>query len=255
MLNYIRSIIAGLLITVATFVSPVKHIVPTQAPKVVQAEAKKQALAKFYNNLITAEEKQDWATLYKIVPQSVRDNVTEAQFATFYSGRQAKENVVSRKTIVNSIEVTGNLGTVDRTIIVCLTKDCTGENKVKEKAKKTYEFVNGRWQIPDPEPSERALKAANYAYEDSSNDERNKLLKNFSYGSNNSSFAIRNWAVFLDKSLEELVRIETLIEKSKAERSRPIYNYNEQPAQVIPQQNSINCTSMMIGDFVHTNCN
>jgi len=236
-------------------------------PSVNVAEEKKQALAKFYNEIITAQDKQDWASLYKLVRQSVRDNVSEAQFTAYFSEQPGENKVVSKETIVNSIEVAGNSGVVNRTIVTCLAKDCTGKNRIEENARKPYEFVNEKWQIPDPQPSERALKASNYAYEYSSKNDQNELLKNYGYGSDISSFAIRNWAVYLDENLQELVRLETLIEKSKTERSRPVYYQQpaqiiQQPAPVINQQAPIiqqntspkHCTSNTIGTYTYTNC-
>ena len=238
---------------------------PVVVEKVVdQTEVKKQALGKFYNEIITAQDKQDWASLYKLVRQSVRDNVTEAQFTAHYSEQVGKDKIVSRETRVNSIEVTGNSGIVNRTIITCLAKDCTGKNRTEENARKPYEFVNGKWQIPDPEPSERALKAANYGYQNSSKSDQNDLLNDFGYGSDSSTYAVRNWAVYLDENLEELIRVETIVEQDKLDRSRPIYN--QQPAQIIQQPAPIinqpapqqtfprNCTSNTIGNYTYTNC-
>lgn len=231
-----------------------------------EAEVKKQALAKFYNEIITAQDKQDWATLYKLVPQSVRDTVTEAQFTAHYSEQMGKDKVVSKETIVNSIEVTGNLGTVNRTIVTCLAKDCTGKNRIEENARKPYEFVNGEWQIPDPEPSERALKATNYGYENSTQNDKKSIVNDYGYGSDNSSYAVRNWAIYLDKNLQELIRVETIIDKDKAEKSRPVVNYQppaviqqpdiniQQPAPVVQQNYPKNCTSNTIGSYTYTNC-
>jgi hypothetical protein len=108
-------------------------------------------------------------------------------------------------------------------------------------------------------PSERALKAVNYAYEDQTGSNKDILiLKSFGNGSTNIQYALRNWAIYLDNNLQELIRVETLIEKSKAEHSRPIYN--EQPAQIIQQQmpaqqnNSVHCTSQSVGGSTYTNC-
>jgi hypothetical protein len=114
-------------------------------------------------------------------------------------------------------------------------------------------------QPTEQQPTERSLKVANFAYEDSTADNRAEILKTWANGSNDSVLAVHNWAVYLDQDLQELVRLETLIEKIKAERSRPIYN--EPPAQVIQQapvvqQNTSpkHCTSNTIGNYTYTNC-
>lgn len=251
---------------ITTMIKSQSQLKPVVENVVDQNEVKKQALGKFYNEIITAQDKQDWASLYKLVRQSVRDNVTEAQFTAHYSEQMGKDKIVSRETRVNSIEVTGNTGTVNRTLITCLAKDCTGKNRTEENAIKPYEYVNGKWRIPDPEPSERALKAANYGYQNSSKSDQNDLLNQYGYGSDNSTFAVRNWAVYFDENLEELIRVETIVEQDKLDKSRPIYN--QQPAQIIQQpapiinqpapiqQNTYpkHCTSNTIGDYTYTNC-
>lgn len=245
------------------------------AKVVDETQIKKQVLAKFYNEIITAQDKQDWATLYTLLRQSLRDNVTKEQFVVYETAQAEKDTNVSQNTIIHSIVVNGNKGIVDRTIITCLTKayslsqkkiidisekDCTGDNRKEDHAKKEYEYIGGKWQIPDPQPSERSLKAANFAYEDSSETAQNNILNNFGYGSQSSTFAVRNWAVYLDGNLEELIRLETLIEGTKTARNRPIVNY--QPPAVIQQPNinieqpsyPKNCTSNTIGDYTYTNC-
>ena len=240
----------------------IANIKPQLQPvKVVdEAEVKKQALAKFYNEISTANDQKDWGKLYGLVPQSVRNNVTKDEFIAYYNLESEKNKIVSEQTIVNSIQVNGDNGIVDRTRVICTSKECVGDTRKEENAKRDYIYIDGKWQLPDPEPSERALKAANYAYEDSSKTDQADLIKSFGYGSKSSTYTVRNWAVYLDKNLQELVRLETLIEKSKTERSRPVYV--QQPAQIIQQQAPAvqqqtfprNCTSNTIGDYTYTNC-
>ncbi len=261
--------------------NPVRVKSQPQLVKVTdETEIKKQALAKFYNEIITAQDKQDWATLYVHVRQSVRDNVTKEQFIAYqqaqllnqkqvYSKSQGKviDAFVSKNTIVNNIEINGDNGTIDRTIITCITKECTDGNRQEDSAKKQYVYIKGKWQIPDPEPSERALKAANYGYQNSSKNDQKDLINDFGYGSDSSTYTVRNWAVSLDGNLEELIRVETIVEQDKLDRSRPIYN--QQPAQIIQQPAPIinqpapiiqqqtyprNCTSNTIGNYTYTNC-
>lgn len=249
----------------AGFIKSKLQLQPVTPVKTIdEAEEKKQALGKYYNEIITAQNSQNWKALYQLVPQSVRDNVTEEQFSNHYSEQFKKDKIFSQETIVNKIEITNNSGTVYRTLVTCLAKDCTGKNRTEESAEKPYELVNGKWQIPDPKPSERALKVTNYGYENSSKSDQKDLLGMYGYGSESSSFAIRNWSVYLDKNLEELVRVETLVEQDKAEKSRPVVNYqppaiNYQPPAIIQQPATQpnyprNCTSSTIGTYTYTNC-
>lgn len=181
--------------------------------------------------------------------------------------KDKKDKIVSRRFVLNSIQLEGDKGIIDRTIIICLTEECSGDNQKEQTAKKEYVYINEQWQIPDPEPSERALKAANYGYQNSSKSDQKDLINDFGYGSDNSTYAVRNWAVYLDKNLEELIRVETIVEQDKLDRSRPIYNQQpaqiiqqpapiiNQPAPIIQQQTSPkHCTSNTIGDYTYTNC-
>lgn len=182
---------------------------------------KKQDLEKFYKQIAEDSDNHDWSKLYDFSPQSVRNKVSKENYVEFEISQAKKSKVVSEQTTVNSVEVTGDKGVVDRTRVTCLTKECTGDNRKEENAKKNYEYVNGKWQLPDPEPSERALKAANYGYLNSSKKDQADLMNWYGYGSDDSNFTIRNWAVWLDKNLEELVRVETLVDQDKSEKSAP----------------------------------
>ncbi len=238
---------------------------PKASSALTEAEVKKQALSRYYKEISAAEKKKDWVKLYDLVPQSVRNNVTKEQFVAHVKEEAEKNKIVSQKYTIHSIVVNGNNGAVERTIITCLAKECTGENRKEDKAKKQYEFVDENWQIPDPEPSERALKAANYGFQMSTSSDQKDLIDWFGYGSDTTTYTIRNWAVYLDKNLEELIRVETLVEQNKAEKSRPVVNY--QPPATVRQPGIIvqppavqqpnypkNCTSNTIGSYAYTNC-
>lgn len=246
-----------------------------QQTKVDPEVQKKQDLENFYNEISEASDKQEWSKLYDLSPQSVKNNVTREEFVSNETSQAKKNNYLFQKTTVNSIQVDGNKGTVDRTIIRGKSDSCTSQvysptqkktieipytdnpNCIVDNDKREFEYVNGKWQRPDPEPSERSLKAANYIYSNSSVSDQTSLLVNWGYGFKNSSFAVRNLAVYFDGNLEELIRAETWVENSKAEKSRPIYN--QQPAQIIQQpaqqnNNSIHCTSSTFGIYTDTNC-
>jgi len=101
----------------------------------------------------------------------------------------------------------------------------------EENAKKEYVYIDGKWQIPDPEPSERALKAANSGYLNSSKSDQKDIIFDFGHGSDSSKYAIRNWAVYLDGNLEELIRVEALVEQDKSGKNEPAtYTTNQSPS-------------------------
>lgn len=240
----------------------IANIKPQSQPvKVIdEAEMKKQALAKFYNEIITAQDNQDWEALYSLIPQSVRENVTKEKFIATEKAQAGKDKLLSQNTIIHSLEVNGNNGIVERTIVTCMAKDCTGNNRKEDTAKKEYVYVNGKWQIPDPQPSERALKTVVYIYLTMSESEQKKFVADNGYGSDSSSFATRNYAIFLDNNLDKLALAEAWVDKNKTDSSRPVVNYQppaiiNQPAPVVQQQTfPRNCTSNTIGNYTYTNC-
>lgn len=233
--------------------------------KVVDAtELKKQALAKFYSQISTAQDNQDWASMYELVPQSLRNYLTREQYISYqksliggqrrgFSVSQQKFIDLTQNTLVNSIEVNGDIGIVDRTIITCSTKECIGIDRKEDNAKKSFIYTNGKWQIQDPQATSKALEVASYMYTNTSESDKKYLKDNFGYGTSSAPFITKNYALFLDQNPEELALVEAWIDKNKADRSRPVVNY--QPPAVIQQPVFPNhCTSNTIGNYTYTNC-
>lgn len=255
----VLGIIVGVGITTASPLLTGITKAKTEPLKIVdETEVKKQALTKFYSELSSANDKKDWAKLYTLAPQSVRGNVTQDQYVSYQ--KSIKNQPTYRSTTVHSIKVDGNKGTVERTLVICVTKECIGDNRKEDKAKREYVYTDGSWQIPDPEPSERASKAVAYLYVTMSEDEQKKLINDNGYGSDSVSFATRNYAIFFDENPDKLVILEAWIDKNKAERNRPVVNYQppainiEQQAPVVQQNSPTNCTSNTIGSYTYTNC-
>lgn len=235
--------------------------------EVDEAEGKKQALAKFYNEISTANDNKDWPKIYELVPQSVRNNVTKTEFIAYYNSQAEKNKIVSEQTKVNSIQVNGDKGIVDRTRIICTSKECTGDNRKEENAKREYIYVDGKWHLPDPKPSERALKTSTDLYLYSSDKDKKDFITNNGYGSSKETFAIENYAIYLDTDLTRLGLLEAGIEKYKKENdpaNKPKVIYQPQPVYIdtptyqapIIQQPSYprNCTSNTVGNYTYTNC-
>ena len=125
--------------------------------------------------------------------------------------------------------------------------------------------------------SERALKAVTYAWFDVSKKEQQVFISEFTKDMEFSkekewvfdkdvndwvsveSYVLNKWALRLDENLSELVRIETLIDKAKAESSRPIINNessSKQPIEVKVEspRTPVNCSTNTIGNYTYTNC-
>lgn len=125
--------------------------------------------------------------------------------------------------------------------------------------------------------SERALKAVTYAWFDVSKKDQQVFISEFTKDMEFSkekelvfdkdvgdwvsveSYVLNKWALRLDENLSELVRLETLIEKDKAESSRPIINNessSKQPIEVKVEspRNPVNCSTNTIGNYTYTNC-
>lgn len=232
-----------------------------QAMKVVdEAEMKRQELANFYSQISTAQDNQDWAAMYELVPQSFRDDLSKEQFIALGEKRTAADKAFSRSTVVNSLVVNDDKGIVDRTVIICLIKDCTGDNRKEDNAKMEFVYINRKWQMPDVQkPSERALNAVTYLYLNWFKSEQEKFTSEFGYGSGSDSFAIKNAALAIEGKPGELALLEAKIDKDKEEKNRPVMNY-QPPAVVLPpvviQQPDYpkNCTSNTIGGYTYTNC-
>ncbi len=86
-------------------------------------------------------------------------------------------------------------------------------------AKKEYVYVDGKWQMPDPKPSERALKAATFDYYNESPNDQKTFIENWGYSVNNENFAIKQYALSLDRDLGSLISEETRIEKYKTDQA------------------------------------
>lgn len=130
----------------ALLASKLSQYQPQQVAKVDVAAEKKQKLEKFYSEISTATDKRDWSKLYELVPQSVRSGVSKSEFIAYNNSQSEKNKTVSEQTIVNNIQVNGDSGIVDRTRVICLSKECTGDNRKEENAKREYVYIDGKWQ-------------------------------------------------------------------------------------------------------------
>ncbi len=274
LINYLRNIkipliITGILIAVIFFVIAIVTLPPKLTPpsSIYTSEIlepyKKQKLSELYQKIISALEKQDWSTVYDLdTSSSFKTFISKGEYVEHEKARLSGTKIISEKYKINSIQVTNNKGVINRTETVCREEGCSsGDLSSAFTANVEFSYINEAWQRAQEEkPSERALKAVSYAYENTSQSEKKEIIVRFGDSYDTPIYAVHNWAILLDSDLQELIRIETINEKDKAERSRPIYN--PQPAQVIQQaapviqQNTSpkHCTSNTIGNYTYTNC-
>ena len=115
-------------------------------------------------------------------------------------------------------------------------------------------------KVPQINPSERSLKAVNYAFYIQNTIDQDRLLKELQrkYSVEGEYLALRTWAKYLDTDLQELIRVETINESIAIEKSRPIYNTtnttNNTNTTTKDIDNNVNCTTSYIGNYAYTNC-
>lgn len=189
--------------------------------KTEELEKKKESLIAFYTELTSAMENKNWEKDYKLSNQTLKENITESQYVSY----QKNNFPYSIKFTINNVEVDGDRGFIDRTLIICKTKECLGANRNESKAQKEYVYKNNSWQVIDEKPSERALAAAAYYFLDytsKSNQRKKDFFHEFSYEVENKIYAIKMHALFLDKNTDRLVLLEKQISKSKEAKDQYI---------------------------------
>ena len=232
---------------------------PAQQVTSENTNEKKQELEKFYKEFTEIESKQDWDKLYDFVNPADKSWFSKNDLALIMEGSKP----FSIQYIVKSINVEGDKGLIDRAVISCLTKGCSGKDKKEESSVKEFEYLNGQWyQQPTKAPTERATKDAAYMYANSDASTKKKLANRYGGGIDEPTKIIHIWSIVLENNPDLMAYDEALIEKHKVEASRPIVNVDA-PEVNIPAQNyltpytpskSINCSSNTIGSYTYTNC-
>lgn len=243
---------------ISTMVKSQSQIKPAIENVVDQTEVKKKTLESFYQGLTEAESKEDFEKLYSTVNPENKKWFTIEDMTLIYKGGKP----ASIEYVVHGMTVSGDSGSVDRTVITCATKECTGEDKKEQRGIKEFVYINDQWyQQARKEPSEKARQLAAYMYANSSNQKQKELANRYGGGVNQSTRIIRTWSIILENDPELMAYDEALVEKHKVESNKQdIYvespDIIQQPAQpqIIQQPRSLNCTSNKIGNYTYTNC-
>ena len=230
--------------------------------KVDEQQLKKASLAKFYKELTEAVSKDNWKKLYAAVNPSDKKWLTIEDMTLLY--KKDKYSIVSTEIVVHGISVSGYKGNVDKTVIACKTKECTGENKLERRHNDEFTYIDDQWyQQAKKEPSEKARQSAAYIYTTYHSREKDRKLLADKYGGGVDDLRkiIKTIAITLENDPEFFAYTEAFVDKIKAENAKSnVYvdspDVIQQP--VVQQQpnfnNRLNCTSNSIGDYTFTNC-
>lgn len=220
-------------------------------------EEKKQSLENFFRELTEAESKQDWEKLYSTVNPKDKKWFSIDDMTTIYKGKK----VTSSEYVVHSIDISGDSGFIDRTMISCFLEKCEGKDR--EEQRRIIEFVHldSSWyQQSKKEPSEKARQLAAYMYTNSGTKVKNELIGRYGGDVDDYRKIIRLWSIVLENDPELMAYDEAIVEKHKAENSRSnVYvdspDVIQQPVAQQPSfNNRLDCTSNTIGNYTYTNC-
>jgi len=218
------SIIAGVLIAVLSITYYLVLFLPQKIKPLKEAEFKKQSLEKFFNDLTAVTKNHDWDVAYEFQPQSVHEVVTKEEYIEW--AQNTSTEYVSEDTIIKEISIDGNKGKVHRVVTTCITQECEGDSKKIDDGSREFEYLNKNWQITDLDPSERALSAATNAYWIilKLDNGKKEFYKKYSFGKENLRFALKKYALELDKNLDKLIMVESIINMGKANKTNNDYN-------------------------------
>lgn len=108
--------------------------------------AKEVSLETSFRSLTALDQNNNTAQIYdEYLLPSDKTKITREEFVRRYS---RKTTPYSDNFTIHSIKVDGDRGIVDRTRTICLSETCTGKDKVENRVKKEYFFVNGKWYSP-----------------------------------------------------------------------------------------------------------
>ncbi len=249
-------------------------------PAKIEAQIKQQSLHGFYSKIASVTDKQDWSKLYDLESEPLKNKVTRDEFTAYmnssikgktllYLGNKwyGTGTIFSQQTTINNVQINKDNGIVNSTVVICRTKVCTGNGYKKATNKSDFVYVNGKWQMVNQPPSDRALKVAIWQYQGSVSQDATDYSQYFNspnqgktvwdatqkkyviqnqtkapnleedfinlwgYGSKDANFAINNYAINLDQDSEQLIYQENLMQQEEAQKNRPVY----MPPTVIQQ--------------------
>lgn len=98
----------------------------------------------FYKKIVQFEMIDDYTSQYNLLLPSDKEKIALNRFVNDNSGQS---KLYSINFIDHSIKVVGNIGIVDRTMVLCMKKICTGDYRLSIEETKQYVYENGKWYL------------------------------------------------------------------------------------------------------------
>lgn len=181
------------------------------------AKLKEKALIGLATQIVGFVNNQDWANLYdKGASKTLQNYVTKEQFVSSWTNALKNGDFYSKHFIITGNHINGDKGTVDETIVICVTKNCTGDNRKEIPAPTNFIYVNGVWAVADDQkPSDKAMSLAAELYTIAPLSGQQIIMKGWGDGFNSVPYAVFNWASWLDQNPAEIALAEAAINKVK----------------------------------------
>jgi hypothetical protein len=108
---------------------------------------KEFTLRNMYSDIITLSRNNDCEQIYGyLLPTEKFDTPLEN-----YVVGCSKNKIYSEEATINSIEIKGDEGYINRTINICYSEACTGDNHLEHTGLIKYFFINGKWYFSQKE--------------------------------------------------------------------------------------------------------
>jgi hypothetical protein len=219
----------------------------------IQYQLKSNSLKNFYSNYASLQRQKNWSEVYELLPSSIKKFVTKNEYIKYSKG------FYSINTTLNKFQINGDSAITNRTITACSTSSCNSNNKIVDTADEELEYQNGKWEFARKTPTDRAYEVAYFLFTNRDEKEKEFYVKAWSFfGTNSLSYAINNYALYLDKNQDELIKSETTMNEYLANRAKqnstrtvvktvPIFS-----APVVSMPKTTHCRSDFMGGITCT---
>lgn len=120
---------------------------------------KQVKLLQFYKQLTHPSKMSDYKFAYDSLDPADQSKLSLDE----YIRKNAPQSPpYSRTYTIHSIKIDGDTGLIDRTVIVCITQACSGDDKLEDRAVKKYVHINNRWYTPLHNDATNCVRSAPY---------------------------------------------------------------------------------------------
>lgn len=120
-----------------------KYLPKIKAIQVIEDKFKKESLEETYLKITQLNKAKDWTGLYDYLAPYEKSKLTLEDFIKI---QRDESNIYNEEYQINSIEIRGDQGVVDRTLLYCNIPNCT--TKLSNRVKKLYVYINSKWYVP-----------------------------------------------------------------------------------------------------------